>query len=147
MFTTAHANQTRVEIHCCRGSEKRYEDNELLGTLVLDNIPPGDRGEAEIEVTFRVDPDCILHVRAKDLRSDQAVEAKLNVIGAPTGETISDEVHLPATPDDKKAAKKAAKEEKERAKQEKRAQKEREKAAKKAAKAAKKNKNNSEESE
>lgn len=144
MFTTAHANQTRVVIQCCRGDYTRFADNEALGSLTLENIPPGDRGEAQIEVTFRVDPDCILHVRATDLRSSESVEAKLNMLGAPTDEPFSDDA--PAKGDKKrdKADKKAAKERdkaekkaaKEREKAEKKAAKEREKAEKKAAKGA-----------
>ena len=82
-FTTSHDYQDRVTIQCYRGEYNLLEDNELLGTLVLEDIPPASRGEAEIEVTFRVDPDCILHVRAKDVRSSQEVQAKLNVLGAP----------------------------------------------------------------
>lgn len=134
IFTTAHANQERVVIQCCRGSERRDEDNELLGTLELHDIPPGARGEAKIEVTFRVDPDCILHVRAKDLRSSNEVEARLNVIGAPMAEGI-DGSDLPST---SQAAKARAKEEKERIKLAKRAEKEREKLAKQAEKERKK---------
>ncbi len=98
LFTTAHADQSRVVIQCCRGAEKRHEDNELLGTLTLEDVPPGPRGEAEIEVTFRVDPDCILNVCARDLRTGQEVSAKLNVIGAPiTAEAEEEEEDLPKT--------------------------------------------------
>lgn len=99
VFTTAQPNQTQVVIQCCRGGESRFEDNELLGTLILNDIPEAPRGEAQIEVTFRIDPDCILHVRAKDKTSGLKVEAKLNVIGAPAVEradTEVDPVHLPA---------------------------------------------------
>ncbi len=132
-FTTAQPNQTRVVIQCYRGRHQSQEDNELLGTLVLDEIPPGERGEAKIEVTFRIDPDCILHVRAKDMRTDQEVEARLNVIGAPVAE--GQEVHvstedLPAA-DDKEREKKRLKKHKEDAKLEKKKKKAEEKSAKK----------------
>jgi molecular chaperone DnaK len=157
-FTTAQPNQERVVIQCFRGHESRQEDNELLGSLVLEEIPPGERGEAKIEVTFRVDPDCILHVRAKDLRTDQAVEARLNVIGAPMAldehegtedhpapapegepdESKSEPKSEDNKPEDKKAAKQRLKEEKERAKREKKEKKAQEKLAKKAEKERKK---------
>src|SRR5690242_12677063 len=66
VFTTSRDNQTRVEIACCRGESRRYQENEPLGTLVLEEIPPKPRGESKIEVSFRVDADGILHVRAAD---------------------------------------------------------------------------------
>jgi molecular chaperone DnaK len=84
VFTTARDNQTRVEIACCRGESRRYEQNEPLGTLVLQEIPAKPRGEAKIEVSFRVDADGILHVRAADAESGAKQEANLQVFGAPT---------------------------------------------------------------
>lgn len=147
-FTTAQPNQSRVVIQCYRGSARTQEDNELLGSLVLEEIPPGARGEAKIEVTFRVDPDCILHVRAKDLRTDKAVEARLNVIGAPTAESQNEHAGTKEHPvpaeaqpkpiEDKKSAKQRLKEDKEQAKREKKEQKARQKLAKKTEKERKK---------
>lgn len=84
VFTTARDQQTRVEIDCCRGEARRYAENEPLGTLVLEELVPRPRGELKIEVSFRIDPDGILHVRASDHESGQRQEAHLNVIGAPT---------------------------------------------------------------
>jgi molecular chaperone DnaK len=83
VFTTARDNQTRVEIACCRGESRRYQENEPLGTLVLAEIPAKPRGDAKIEVSFRVDADGILHVRAADAESGAAQEAHLQVLGAP----------------------------------------------------------------
>jgi molecular chaperone DnaK len=82
-FTTSRDNQTRVEIDCCRGEARRYTENEPLGTLVLDDLPPRPRGDVQIEVQFRVDADGILHVRATDRASGKAQEANLQVLGAP----------------------------------------------------------------
>ena len=82
-FTTARDDQTRVVIACVRGEERRIEENEHLGELFLENIQKAPRGEVEIDVTFRVDTDGILHVRAEDARNGQNQEARLNVIGAP----------------------------------------------------------------
>ena len=84
-FTTSRDNQTRVEIHCCRGEARRYAENEPLGTLLLDGLAPRPRGELQIEVQFRVDADGILHVRASDQRSGKLQEAHLHVLGAPVG--------------------------------------------------------------
>ena len=75
MFTTARDNQTRVEIDCCRGEAKKYSDNEPLGTLVLDKLPSKSRGDVKIEVSFRIDADGILHVRAVDPDSGARQEA------------------------------------------------------------------------
>jgi molecular chaperone DnaK len=83
VFTTARDNQTRVEIDCCRGEQRKYIDNEPLGTLVLDNLPPRPRGELKIEVSFRVDANGILHVSAADQVSGVRQEAHLQVLGAP----------------------------------------------------------------
>jgi molecular chaperone DnaK len=84
VFTTARDEQTRVEIDCCRGESRRYDENEPLGTLVLEDLPPRPRGEAQIAVSFRIDADGILHVSATDQVSGQRQEAHLQVLGAPT---------------------------------------------------------------
>ncbi|HWU86981.1 MAG TPA: Hsp70 family protein, partial [Kofleriaceae bacterium] len=86
VFTTARDNQTRVEIDCCRGEARRYTDNEPLGTLVLEDLPPRPRGDLQIEVSFRVDTDGILHVSASDHISGMRREAHLQVLGAPVEE-------------------------------------------------------------
>jgi molecular chaperone DnaK len=86
VFTTARDNQTRVEIDCCRGENRRYAENEPLGTLLLEPLAPAKRGELQIEVSFRVDSDGILHVRATDQASGAKQEAHLQVLGAPTQE-------------------------------------------------------------
>ncbi|HTM21815.1 MAG TPA: Hsp70 family protein [Kofleriaceae bacterium] len=83
VFTTAHDRQTHVVIDCGRGEERKFADNEPLGTLELDGLPAKLRGESQIEVTFRVDADGILHVRAKDKQTGTKAEAKLTVLGAP----------------------------------------------------------------
>ena len=86
VFTTSRDNQTRVEIDCCRGENRLYGENEPLGTLVLEGLPAKPRGELQIEVSFRVDADGILHVRAADQMTGIRQEAHLQVLGAPTSE-------------------------------------------------------------
>ena len=85
VFSTARDNQTRVEIDCCRGESRRYAENEPLGKLILEELPAKPRGDLQIEVSFRVDADGILHVSAADAESGQRQEASLQVIGAPEG--------------------------------------------------------------
>ncbi len=82
-FTTARDHQTSVVIDCCRGEGRRVNENEPLGRLVLDGLPPRRRGEVRIDVTFRVDQDGILHVRARDTDTGIVREATLEVLGAP----------------------------------------------------------------
>ncbi|HUQ08302.1 MAG TPA: Hsp70 family protein [Kofleriaceae bacterium] len=82
-FTTARDHQTSVVIDCCRGEGRRVTENEPLGRLVLEGLPPRRRGEVRIDVTFRVDQDGILHVRARDADTGIVQEATLEVLGAP----------------------------------------------------------------
>ncbi len=82
-FTTARDHQTQVVIECCRGDARKADGNEALGRLLLEGLPPRRRGEVRIDVTFRVDQDGILHVRARDADTGIAQEAELEVLGAP----------------------------------------------------------------
>ncbi|MFC0228781.1 molecular chaperone DnaK [Serratia aquatilis] len=66
VFSTAEDNQAAVTIHVLQGERKRAADNKSLGQFNLDGIQPAPRGMAQIEVTFDIDADGILHVSAKD---------------------------------------------------------------------------------
>lgn len=66
VFSTAEDNQTAVTIHVLQGERKRANDNKSLGQFNLDGIQAAPRGMAQIEVTFDIDADGILHVSAKD---------------------------------------------------------------------------------
>jgi len=66
IFSTAADNQTQVQINVVQGERPMAADNKQLGTFVLDGIPPAPRGLPQIEVTFDIDADGILHVSAKD---------------------------------------------------------------------------------
>lgn len=66
IFTTAEDNQPAVQIHVVQGERKMVSDNKSLGTFQLTGIPPAPRGIPQIEVTFNIDADGILHVTAKD---------------------------------------------------------------------------------
>jgi molecular chaperone DnaK len=97
-FVTSHDNQTLVVLQVCQGESRKFSENALLGTLTLDGIPARPRGEAEIEVIFTVDTDGILHVRARDVKTGLATQARIQVLGAPerrSGEIAS--VNAPAT--------------------------------------------------
>ncbi len=66
IFSTAADGQTQVEIHVLQGERTMAADNKSLGRFILDGIPPAPRGVPQIEVTFDIDADGILHVSAKD---------------------------------------------------------------------------------
>jgi molecular chaperone DnaK len=66
VYSTASDNQTSVEIHIVQGDRAMAADNKSLGKFVLDGIPPAPRGLPQIEVTFDVDANGILSVKAKD---------------------------------------------------------------------------------
>jgi molecular chaperone DnaK len=65
-FTTASDNQPSVEIHILQGERPMARDNKTIGRFHLDGIPPAPRGIPQIEVTFDIDANGILHVSAKD---------------------------------------------------------------------------------
>jgi molecular chaperone DnaK len=66
VFTTAADNQPSVEIHVLQGERPMAGDNKTIGRFHLDGIPPAPRGIPQIEVTFDIDANGILHVSAKD---------------------------------------------------------------------------------
>jgi len=67
IFSTATDGQTSVEIHVLQGERPMAADNKTLGRFILDGIPPAPRGVPQIEVTFDIDANGIVHVSAKDL--------------------------------------------------------------------------------
>jgi len=67
VYSTADDNQTQVEIHVLQGERPMAHDNRTLGRFHLIGIPPAPRGIPQIEVTFDIDANGILHVTAKDL--------------------------------------------------------------------------------
>jgi molecular chaperone DnaK len=66
VFSTAADNQPSVEIHVLQGERAMAKDNKELGRFILDGIPPAPRGTPQIEVTFDIDANGIVHVSAKD---------------------------------------------------------------------------------
>ncbi|MBR3154402.1 MAG: molecular chaperone DnaK, partial [Lachnospiraceae bacterium] len=67
IFSTAANGQTSVEVHVLQGERDMARDNKTLGMFRLDGIPPAPRGVPQIEVTFDIDANGIVHVSAKDL--------------------------------------------------------------------------------
>jgi molecular chaperone DnaK len=87
IFSTAADSQTSVEIHVLQGEREMARDNRTLGRFILDGIPIAPRGIPQIEVTFDIDANGILHVSAKDKATSK--EQKI-VIKASSGLTESE---------------------------------------------------------
>ena len=77
IFSTAEDNQTAVTIHVLQGERERASANKSLGQFNLGDIPPAARGVPQVEVTFDIDANGILHVGAKDKASGK--EAKITI--------------------------------------------------------------------
>jgi molecular chaperone DnaK len=80
MFSTAVDNQTNVEIHILQGERELVTGNKSLGNFRLDGIPGADRGVPQIEVTFDIDVDGILSVKARE--KETGVEQSVTIQGA-----------------------------------------------------------------
>ncbi|MEA3143135.1 MAG: molecular chaperone DnaK [Thermoplasmata archaeon] len=80
VFSTAADRQSQVEIHILQGERAMANQNKSLGRFVLDGIPPAPRGVPQIEVTFDIDANGILHVGAKDKGTGK--EQKITVSGS-----------------------------------------------------------------
>ena len=80
IFSTAADNQDAVDIRICQGERKMFVDNKLLGNFRLDGIAAAPRGMPQIEVTFDIDANGILHVSAKDKGTGK--EQKISIQGS-----------------------------------------------------------------
>lgn len=80
IFSTAADNQPGVEIKVYQGERAMAADNKLLGTFVLQGIPPAPRGVPQIEVSFDLDANGIMHVSAKDMGTGK--EQRIQIIAA-----------------------------------------------------------------
>ncbi len=77
VFSTATDNQTSVEIHIVQGERPMASDNKSLGRFILDGIPPAHRGMPQIEVTFDIDANGILNVKAQDKASGKVQSIRI----------------------------------------------------------------------
>jgi molecular chaperone DnaK len=108
VFSTAADNQTQVEINVLQGERPMAADNKSLGRFVLDGIPPAPRGVPQIEVTFDIDANGILNVKAVDKATGK--EQSIKITGS-TGltkeevERMTKEAEAHATEDAEKKAK------------------------------------------
>ncbi|HID32205.1 MAG TPA: molecular chaperone DnaK, partial [bacterium (Candidatus Stahlbacteria)] len=88
IFTTAEDNQTAVTIHVLQGEREMAGDNRTLGRFELYGVPPAPRGIPQIEVTFDIDADGILHVSAKDLATQKEQKIRITATSGLSQEEI-----------------------------------------------------------
>ncbi|HRW99604.1 MAG TPA: Hsp70 family protein, partial [Cyclobacteriaceae bacterium] len=87
-FSTAADNQPSVEIHVLQGERPMAKDNRTIGRFHLDGIPPAPRGVPQIEVTFDIDANGILHVSAKDKGTGKEQKIRIEASSGLTEEEI-----------------------------------------------------------
>jgi molecular chaperone DnaK len=80
-FSTASSGQTVVEVRVAQGASGKFAENTFLGELQLSGIPAAARGETQIAVTFEIDADGILNVRARDVKTGQETRARMQLVG------------------------------------------------------------------
>lgn len=88
IFSTAADNQPSVEIHVLQGERAMSGDNKTLGRFILDGIPPAPRGVPQVEVSFDVDANGILNVKAKDKTSGKEQSVRIEAASGLSDEDI-----------------------------------------------------------
>ncbi|MCB1687020.1 MAG: molecular chaperone DnaK [Halioglobus sp.] len=88
IFSTAEDNQTAVTIHVVQGERKQASGNKSLGRFDLADIPPAPRGMPQVEVTFDLDANGILHVSAKDKATGKEQSIRITASGGLSDEDI-----------------------------------------------------------
>ena len=88
VFSTAADNQPAVDIHVLQGERPMAADNKTLGNFQLTNIPPAPRGVPQIEVTFDIDANGIVNVKAKDLGTNKEQSITITATNTLTDEEI-----------------------------------------------------------
>ncbi len=88
IFSTAQDNQPSVEIHVLQGERPMAKDNKTIGRFHLDGIPPARRGEPQIEVTFDIDANGIIHVTAMDKKTGKSKDIRIEASSGLSKEEI-----------------------------------------------------------
>jgi molecular chaperone DnaK len=108
VFSTAEDNQTTVEIHVLQGERKMASDNRTIGKFQLTGIPPAPRGMPQVEVTFDIDANGILHVSAKDRATNKEqkvrIEASSGLSDSEIDRMVSDAEKHAAEDEERKSA-------------------------------------------
>lgn len=105
VFSTAADNQTSVEIHVLQGEREMASDNKTLARFILDGIPPSPRGMPQVEVTFDIDVNGVLSVKAKDKATSKEQSVRIEAstsLGKEEIERMKKDAELHAEDDRKK---------------------------------------------
>lgn len=89
-FVTAADNQTTVRIRVSQGESAQFRENTALGEVELSGLRPAPRGTVKIEVTFSLDTDGILNIKASDVATGREAKATLRLIAVPGMEQLAD---------------------------------------------------------
>ncbi|MFA6033189.1 MAG: molecular chaperone DnaK [Myxococcota bacterium] len=92
VFSTASDNQTSVEVHVMQGEREMARDNRTLGRFILDGIPPAPRGIPQVEVTFDIDANGIVHVSARDRATGREQKITISSSGGLSKDDIEKKV-------------------------------------------------------
>ncbi len=87
-FSTAADNQTSVEIHVLQGERPMASDNKSLGRFILDGVPPAPRGVPQVEVSFDIDANGILDVKAKDKATNKEQSIRITASSSLSKEEV-----------------------------------------------------------
>jgi molecular chaperone DnaK len=93
IFSTAADGQSSVEINVLQGERPMAADNKTLGRFILDGVPPAPRGIPQIEVTFDIDADGILHVSAQDKATGREQSITITASSGLSNEEVDEMVH------------------------------------------------------
>ena len=88
-FSTSQDFQSSVRMRICQGEERRVEQNQLLGTIELTELRPAARGAVKIEVTFVIDADGTLSVRARDDATGKSQRVRIDLLGGLSEESVT----------------------------------------------------------
>ena len=89
VFSTSRDHQDSVRIIVCQGESRRLDNNIVIGDLRLEGLPRRPRGETSIEVTFQLDANGILQVKARDAQTGNEQRASLDIVGTLPQEDVS----------------------------------------------------------
>jgi len=93
VFSTTEDNQSVVRVHVLQGEREMAADNKTLGRFELVGVPPAPRGVPQIEVTFDIDTDGVVHVSAKDLGTGKSQEIRVTAASGLSEQAVDDLVN------------------------------------------------------
>jgi molecular chaperone DnaK (HSP70) len=87
-FVTVQDNQDTVVVRVAQGESQQFHENALLGEVQLTRLPLAPRGQTRVSITFGLDSDGMLHVRALDVATGQTAVSELQLVAAPSSPEV-----------------------------------------------------------